>query len=163
MASDMTPIVEDHAFELTEFFEGRTRARGLFADRFGTVRRRFTAELDGRWTDSQFLLEESFVFDDGETDHRLWRFSVAKAGSFTATCRECIGTAIGELAAGSATMSYRFRLQLKSRVLEVSIEDRFRRIDCDTVSSRASVRKWGVKLGELSVVFKRSDGAPSRR
>jgi hypothetical protein len=155
MTNDMTPLTAGRGLELTEFFEGRTTAWGLFEDRFGKVRRRFRIEIHGRWSDEQFLLEESFDFDDGEKDHRVWRISATKDGTFSATCPECIGTAIAHAATDSLTMAYAFRLKLKSRTIDVDCDDRFYRIDRDTVMNRTTMRKWGVKLGELSIFFQR--------
>ncbi len=35
---------------LEEYFAGKTRAYGVFQDRFGTLRRQLTVDLDGAWT-----------------------------------------------------------------------------------------------------------------
>ena len=45
MPNDMSPLLGHDTFSLTSFLEGRTRAWGVFEDRFGRVKRRFEVEL----------------------------------------------------------------------------------------------------------------------
>ena len=59
-------------FELTTFLDGRTKAWGMFEDRFGRLRRRFEVDMHGRWQEGVFLLDERFVYDDGRVEQRTW-------------------------------------------------------------------------------------------
>ena len=43
---------------LEEYFAGKTRAWGIFEDRFGTLRRQFTVDIDGRWDGRTLVLDE---------------------------------------------------------------------------------------------------------
>ena len=54
-------------FVLEEYFSGKTKAWGIFVDRFGTVKRQFTVDIEGSWNGEQLVLDEKFDFDDGET------------------------------------------------------------------------------------------------
>ena len=65
MPNDMSPVATDLEFNLTNFLEGRTRAWGIFEDRFGRVRQRFIVEMNGYWSGSIFLLHEKFIYGDG--------------------------------------------------------------------------------------------------
>ena len=93
MASDIPELHPGPQFELTSFLEGRTSAWGVFEDRFGKLRRRFSVEMVGRWLDDVFLLEESFTYDDGARETRVWRVAPSGEGQFTASCADCVGTA----------------------------------------------------------------------
>ena len=53
-------------FVLEEYFSGKTRAWGLFEDRFGTVQRQFVVDIDGKWDGTELTLNEDFTFADGE-------------------------------------------------------------------------------------------------
>ena len=53
-------------FVLEEYFHGKTRAWGLFEDRFGTVRRQFVVNINGDWDGTTLTLDEDFLFDDGK-------------------------------------------------------------------------------------------------
>lgn len=166
MATDMTPVRPGSLFELTTFLEGRSHAWGVFEDRFGKPRRRFSVELVGRWQDNEFLLEESFTYDDGASETRVWHVSPKGNGRFTATCADCVGTAYGECDADTIRMSYRFRLKLDAREINVDFDDRIYRIGDGLAVNRATMSKWGVKLGEVSLFFRRegmTDQPPSMR
>jgi len=159
MADDMTPAVPVPVFDLTDFLNGRTTAWGIFEDRFGRVRRRFKVEMTGEWRNMAFYLDETFKFDDGSEETRCWRVVPGASGEFTATCSDCVGTAQGRCDADSIRMSYRFRLRLDTRTITVDFDDRIYLIEDGIALNRATMSKWGVKLGELSLLFKRADGA----
>jgi hypothetical protein len=143
-------------FELTSFLAGRSRAWGIFEDRFGRLRRRLDVEMLGTWRGSEFVLEERFTYDDGESELRTWCVEPIGKGQFRATCPDCVGEATGVCDADSIRMSYRFRLKLQKREVVVAFDDRIFRMGDATAINRATVSKWGVKLGELSLFFQRS-------
>lgn len=73
MPNDMSPIGEKSGFALTSFLLGRTRAWGIFEDRFGRVKLRFAVEMNGAWSGQTFVLNEQFNYDDGRSEKRVWR------------------------------------------------------------------------------------------
>jgi hypothetical protein len=159
MANDMTPMRPSPGgfppLDLTRFLEGRTTAHGIFEDRFGRVRRSFTVEIDGAWNGSDFVLNEAFRYDDGMRETRAWRLTPVRDGRFTATCTDCIGTAQGESMPGATRLRYKFRLALGKRALVVDFDDRVIQMGDHLAINRATVRKWGMKLGEVFIVFQR--------
>ncbi len=158
MPQDVTRSADPPAlplFELTSFLDGHTRAWGVFEDRFGRLRRRFTVEMHGRWHDQVFMLDERFVYDTGESETRTWAVTPLGNGRFRATCADCIGSADGQSDADSVRMSYRFRLKLKGRKIVVAFDDRLYWMGDTTAVNRATMSKWGIKLGELSLFFQR--------
>lgn len=150
---------EPSRFELTSFLEGHSRAWGVFEDRFGRLRRRITVEMYGHWVGGVFHLDESFIYDGGEREERTWLVVPLGDGRFSATCPDCVGTAQGQCDAQSISMLYRFRLKLKGRELVVAFDDRIYRMGDTIAVNRATMRFWGVKLGELSLFFRRETGA----
>lgn len=162
MAEATAPTASRDRFELTSFLHGHTSAWGVFEDRFGRLRRRFDVEMHGRWEDDVFVLDESFLYDTGAREQRTWRVVPAGAGRFTATCPDCIGSASGECDDHSIRMRYRFRLKLETREISVDFDDRIYRMGPTIAVNRATMRKWGIKLGELSLFFRRHAAAPAR-
>lgn len=170
MPNDMTADIKDTAsasaslggvrFELTTFLHGRTRAWGIFEDRFGRLRRRFEVAMVGTWSSGVFVLDEQFIYDDGRIEHRVWRVTPLSDGRFSATCDDCIGVAIGQCTTDSVEMTYKFRLRLPSRTLVVDFVDRLYKINGTSAVNRATVRKWGFKIGDLSLFFLK-DGGPA--
>ena len=45
-------------FVLEKYFHGKTRAWGLFEDRFGNVRRQFVVDINGNWDGTILTLDE---------------------------------------------------------------------------------------------------------
>lgn len=155
MPNDMTPSDDGARFELTSFLDGQTKAWGVFEDRFGRLRRRFEVAMHGSWQGNVFVLDERFVYDNGRVEQRTWLVKPLPAGRFEATCADCVGVARGESSRDTIHMSYAFRLRLSSRVLTVDFKDRLYRISERMAVNRATVSKWGVRLGELSLFFER--------
>lgn len=154
MAQDMLPASEPR-FELTSFFNGRTTAVGVFEDRFGRLKRRLEVRMHGQWIGSDFRLDEYFIYDTGETENRTWLITPGRDGSFTATCPDCVGKAEGRCDADSIRMHYAFRLKLTDSEIVVTFDDRIYRFGDGIAVNRATMRKWGVRLGELALFFRR--------
>jgi len=57
-------------FDLERYFSGHTRAWGMFEDGSGNIMRQFTVDIHGYHQDGEFVLDESFVYDDGEKQTR---------------------------------------------------------------------------------------------
>ena len=157
MANDSSPAPVRVRFELTSFLAGKTRAWGIFEDRFGRLRQRFDIEMVGTWQDTKFRLNEQFRYEDGRVEFRTWWVTPGTAGAFRAECDDCVGGARGACTNDMVHMSYAFRLKLPSRSLVVDFDDRLYRISETTAVNRVTMRKWGVKLGELSLFFTRED------
>jgi hypothetical protein len=58
-------------FDLFEYFEGTTKAYGLFEDRFGKIKRQFTVTIEGTVSGDTLTLDEDFVYDEGELQNRV--------------------------------------------------------------------------------------------
>ena len=158
MARDNPAANELDRFEITRFLEGRTVAWGIVEDRFGTLRRRFRVEMNGYWEGGCFVLDECFTYDMGEAETGRWIVMPRESGQFSATCDDCIGSAEGECVGDAILMSYRFRLTVGDHKIVVKFADRFYRVAEDMAVNRATISKWGVKLAELYIFFKRESG-----
>jgi hypothetical protein len=156
MANDMSPGIVPDRFDITRFFAGRTRGRGVFEDRFGRLRRQFEATFDGRFVGADFVIDEAFTYDDGATEHRQWTITPSQNGHFTATCSDCVGVAVAEATDQSWRMRYDFRLKFGSRAMIVNFDDRVYRVSGRIALNRATISKWGVRIGEVSVVFEKA-------
>ena len=77
-------------FVLEEYFEGRTMAWGLFEDRFGKVQRQFVVTMDGTWDGTTLILNEDFVYNDGETENRVWTLTKTDDMNYEGTTQNSI-------------------------------------------------------------------------
>ena len=60
-------------FDLFDYFEGNTRAWGIFQDRNGELKRQFTVDIRGEIEGNLLTLTEDFDYTDGEQSQRIGR------------------------------------------------------------------------------------------
>jgi hypothetical protein len=155
MAVSLPAGVGGAPLDITQFLAGRSVAHGVFEDRFGRQRRAFTVTMDGHWQGDVFLLDEDFLYDDGARERRTWRIRKLDAGRFVATAADCVGEAIGTAAPGRWHMKYQFMLRLKTRMVPVTFDDQVYAVTDRLALNRATLSKWGVRLGQVLIVYER--------
>ena len=110
--------IEDFAdrkppLDLFAYFDGRSRAWGIFEDRFGNLRREFTVDIVGRREgETGFVMEEDFVYSDGETEKRIWRLERKSTGVYEGHADGVIGVAQGRSAGNAFQFRYAFALKV---------------------------------------------------
>jgi hypothetical protein len=145
---------ETPTFVLEEYFEGKTRAWGIFEDRFGNVRRQFVVDIDGTWDGKLLTLNENFVFNDGEKSFRQWRITKNEDGTYTGLADDVIGSAIG-IASGNA-LNWSYVLDLKTgenSTLHVKFDDWMFLQPGGVLLNRARMSKFGIELGQVTLSF----------
>jgi hypothetical protein len=158
MANDMTPDSRLSVFDPVRFFEGRSVAYGLFEDRRGRVRRKMTVQLVGTRRGDTLTLDEQFFYDDGTTEQRTWTMTREGGSSFKASSPDCVGEAVGTAGPQSSRMVYDFKLKMpkSGRSIVVSFDDRMHQVSDTLVINRATVSKWGFRVGEVYLVMQKA-------
>lgn len=141
---------------LEEWFAGTSRAQGIFQDRFGTVRRQFAVDLTGEWDGRQLTLVEDFDYDDGERERRIWRIAPVGDHGYRGTAEGVHGVAEGTVAGPLFRWRYRFSLPIGRRTVVVAFDDRMILQADGTLINRARVSKFGLLLGEATLIFRRT-------
>lgn len=149
---------KEPTFRLEEYFLGETKAWGWFEDRFGTVRRQFTVDMTGSVADGVLTLDEHFLYDDGETERRVWSLKILPDGHYEGTTAGVVGTASGRVVGPALNWSYVFDLKVGDGTWRVHFDDWMIQQDEDVVINRAEVSKWGVNLGTVMLFFKKPEG-----
>ncbi len=142
---------------LEEYFEGRTKAWGIFEDRFGNLRREFVVDIIGTWDGKQLTLEEDFVYADGETDRRVWRIEKIADGRYTGRADDVIGEANGRIEGKALNWTYDLMLNIQGRDVKVRFDDWMFLQPDGVLVNRARVSKFGIELGEVTLFFQRVD------
>lgn len=153
--------IEDFAqgkpeLRLEQYFAGKTRAAGLFEDRFGTVRRTFTVDIDGTWDGTTLTLDEDFLYNDGEKQRRIWRLTKTGDRTWEGRADDVIGVATGREAGNAFQFGYRIGLKVGESTWEVRFDDWMFRIDEDVVLNTARVYRWGIWIGTVQLAFRRA-------
>lgn len=136
-----------------EYLLGQTRVFGLFQDRFGTVRRQFVADIEGRMEDGVLILDEDFRYADGTTDERTWRFEKVGDDRYEGTAGDVVGTATGIVRGQAFHLEYDLELEVGDDVWRVHFDDWLLLQPNGVVINRATVSKFGITVGELSAFF----------
>jgi hypothetical protein len=143
-------------FKLEEFFDGQSRAWGIFEDRFGNLRRQFTVDIDGTWDGETLTLVEDFVYDDGELEQRIWEITPVGEHGYEGSAEGVVGSASGSAYGNALNWQYYFDLNVGDRTINVLFDDwMFLQPDGETMINRARVTKWGFEIGTASIFFKR--------
>ena len=151
-------------FVLEEFFSGRSVAYGIFEDRFGNLRRQFRVNLSGTLDGNRLVLDEEFLYDDGERASRTWtvdRLESASDGTVTYSGRAAdVNAAARGVQIGNAlNWQYDITLELSDMSLDVHFDDWIYKQDEDVAINRAFVTKFGVEIGSVTIVFIRGKTA----
>lgn len=143
------------ALELDTYFLGEVHAWGIFEDRFGRLRRSFTVTIEGRREGDALVLDEAFCYDDGETDRRVWRIERLSDHRYQGRADDVVGVAEGRLYGRALNWRYRLDLPVGGRKLRVAFDDWMYLQRGGVLVNRATVSKFGITLGEVSLFFRR--------
>jgi hypothetical protein len=142
------------AFVLESYFAGKTRAWGIFEDRFGNVRRQFVVDIDGTWDGKLLTLNENFVFNDGEKSFRQWRITKNEDGTYEGRADDVIGVASGIASGNALNWSYVLDLKIgENSTMHVKFDDWMFLQPGGVVLNRARMSKFGVELGQVTLSF----------
>ncbi len=140
-------------FVLEDYFEGKTKAWGMFHDRFGTLRREFVVDITGTWNGSTLILEEDFNYSDGEQDRRVWTINKIDENTYTGTAGDIIGEAAGRTFGNALNWTYDMNLKVGDGSWRVKFDDWMFLQPGGVLLNRASVSKWGFEIGVVTLSF----------
>lgn len=158
------PSVRDYAaerptFDLRRYFDGTVTAHGMVSDFSGKVVRRFVVTLHCEWQGDTGRLDEAFVYSDGERQRRVWQVHREADGRFSGTAADVVGRAVGEQAGSAFNWRYTLRVPVGDTTYDLQFDDWMFQIDARTVLNRATMRKFGLRVGEVTLAFTKGEGA----
>ena len=103
----------------------------------------------------KLILDERFVYSDGERQRRVWTLTPDGPARWRGTAGDVIGEARGELAGNALRWQYRLLLPVDDTTYEVDFDDWMYLMDEDTLINRSSMLKLGVELGQVTLFFRR--------
>lgn len=152
--------IEDYAgseprLDIAEYFTGTTRAWGMVQDYSGEVQRRFTVDIQGSYTDNTLTLDESFVFSDGETDRRVWTFERIDEHHWSGSANDVNGQVEARQYGHVFHMRYPLEIEVSGRMLTFTMDDWMFLQPDGRLINRTTMRKFGLTLGEITIVFEK--------
>ena len=142
-------------FDPETFFNGTLEAHGVVKNRGGKVIRYFTADIKAYWKEGVGTLEEDFVFDDGETDRRVWTLTPAGQNRYIGTAGDVVGEGEITVAGNSMFLEYVLRIPYGDGTLDLTIDDRMYLVHPDVLINESKMKKFGFDVGEILLVIRR--------
>lgn len=139
--------------DLRTYFNGTLDAWGMFQGRSGDVQRRFHVVIDARWSGDTGVLDERFTWADGSTTRRVWTLTRQADGSYRGRADDVVGEAIGEVAGNAFHWRYVLALPVDGKTYHVDFDDWMILMDDRVMLNRATMSKWGWRLGEVTLSF----------
>jgi len=154
---------EKPVLDLRRYFDGTIDAWGVFQDRAGKVVRRFTVVIRCSWVGDTGTLDEDFVYSDGSTQKRIWTLRKLAPGpgadpritEWSGTAGDVVGEARGAVSGNAFNWRYTMALEVDGRTWNVDFDDWMYLMDERTMLNRAVMSKFGIRLGEVLLSFRK--------
>ena len=149
---------------IEDYFNGQTKAWGVFHDRFGKLKKEFTVTINGTWNPETqtLMLDEDFVYSDGTLDKRIWTISKNSDGTYTGTADDVKGVAIGHQSGNAFHWVYELGLEIgkEKKPFYVTMDDWMFLQPDSTVINITNMKKFGARLGTVSIFFRKKVVSP---
>ncbi len=140
---------------MQEYFEGSMTAYGMVKNRSGKITRRFVGKMQGSWNEEGIgTLDERFVYDDGEKQHRVWTFKPTQdKNRFIGTAGDIVGEA--ELVSNGNTimLDYVMRVAYGEGTIDISVRDWLHLQEDGVILNHSKMKKFGFEVGELVITI----------
>ena len=140
-------------FILEDYFNGKVEAWGLFHDRFGKLQRQFKVNINGTLNGDQIILDEKFIYDDGEKDRRIWTIDILGQKKYVGRADDVVGVADGEARGNALNWKYELLLKFKDSKIKVDFDDWMFLQERGVLINRAEVKKFGINIGIVTITF----------
>jgi hypothetical protein len=148
---------EKPVLDLRQYFNGTLDAYGIFTNRSGKVVKRFTVVMVCTWQgkpgEETGVLDEDFTYSDGTKQKRVWKLQRTADGKYIGRADDVVGIANGQEQGNVFQWGYTLSLPVDGKVYEVQFDDWMYLIDSKTMLNKATMSKFGFKLGEVTLSF----------
>jgi len=139
--------------KIEEYFQGNVKAWGMLQSRSGKVKRQFVAEMKGNFDGQNLILDEKFIWNNGEKQERRWNIKKVEGNRYEGTASDVIGIAKGVSYGSVFKFEYKLLIPYKNRKIKVRFDDWIFKQDEKNAINKATLTKFGFKVGELTVFF----------
>ena len=141
---------------IESYFDGNVKAWGILQDRKGKVTRQFKANMFGKFEDNILTLDEEFFWKDGEKQKRIWKIKKIDEHNYIGTAPDVVGEAKGFSYGSAFKFEYDLLIPIKGKNIKIRFDDWIFKQDEEVAINRATLTKFGFKVGELTVVFQKN-------
>ena len=139
--------------KIEEYFQGNVKAWGMLQGRSGEVKRQFVADMKGAFDGRNLILDETFIWNDGEKQERRWTIKKVGDNTYEGTAPDVVGIAKGVSYGSAFKFEYKLLIPYKDKKIKVKFDDWIFKQDEKIAINRATMSKFGFKVAELTVFF----------
>ena len=138
-----------------EYFNGKLKAYGIVKDSSGKIIRSFTGDLVGSWdADGVGTLDEHFVYNDGEKQHRVWKLKPTDdAKKFIGTAGDIVGEAPMIANGNTVMIDYTMRVPYGDGTIDIDVRDWLHLQQDGVIINHSKMKKFGFEVGELIITI----------
>lgn len=144
-------------FSLEQYFTGHLFAWGIFEDCLGRLRRSFQVDIEGRMENGQLILDEEFLYNNGQREQRIWRIKPLSNHRYQGEAADIPGKACGRIEGNRLHWRYQLDLPVGNRQVRVHFDDRMYLQPGGILINRARVQKLGLPLGTVTLFFQKRE------
>jgi len=148
--------------DLFAYFSGNTTGYGLVLNRKGELTRQFKVDIVGEINGAgELVLKEDFDWSDGEQSQRTWILRQADQHSYSGTAEDVVGSAEGTLYGNVLNWHYVVNLKVDDSTWKIAFDDWMFLVSEQLLLNKATLSKFGFKVGEVIIVFQKSSTQPA--
>ncbi|MGK0382736.1 MAG: hypothetical protein ACI8QG_002507 [Flavobacteriales bacterium] len=140
-------------FDLATYFDGEVTAWGIVQDYSNKLTRRFCVDIIGTWQGNEGQLHETFYYNDGEQQIRIWDLNIDANGNVTGGAADVIGEAKGGSNGTAFNWQYTLRVPIDDTEYDLFVDDWMFMMDDNRMMNRSYMKKLGVTVAEISIFF----------
>lgn len=149
-------LKEKPALDLKQYFNGEIKGWGMVQSRSGQVDRRFVVTIKATWVGDEGTLDEHFEWSDGEKQRRIWKLKAVGPNRYIGKADDVEGEAIGEIFGNTLRWRYALQVPFRGSTISLNFDDWMLLIDDQVMLNRAVFSKWGIRMGEVTLAFRKS-------
>lgn len=147
----------DPDFDLRTHLNGKLICEGVIFGPMGRMTSSFVARFDARWDGDVGVIDEHFVYNDGQLQERQWTLTLAENGRFSANAPDVPGEGWGEQAGPAVLFQYPIKLPDDAGGYVLRAFDCMYMTAEGTIINRSQFRKFGIKVAELVATIRREE------
>jgi len=137
-----------------KYFNGKLTAYGIVKDRSGKIIRSFKGDLVGSWdANGVGTLNESFIYNDGEKQKRIWTLTPNGKNSYIGTAGDIVGEAQMKNNGNTVMIDYTMRVPYGDSTLDINVRDWLHLQEDGVIINHSKMKKFGFEVGELVITI----------
>ncbi|MDD2790508.1 MAG: DUF3833 domain-containing protein [Sulfurimonas sp.] len=138
-----------------DYFQGKMRAYGIVKDFNGKITRSFKGDLFGSSdANGVITLDEHFVYNDGEKQHRVWTLQPTKEGKkYIGTAGDIVGEAPMVANGNTVMIDYTMRVPYGEDTIDIDVRDWLHLQEDGVIINHSKMKKFGFEVGELVITI----------